>query len=72
MYQADKSALGAIVFFFVMTPFFFMNDISFLILSKNRFSKSQWQRTSSSPNSRDLHLDRYLNQFRLLLELKTF
>jgi hypothetical protein len=28
MYQADKSALGAIDFF-VMTPFFFMNEIFF-------------------------------------------
>jgi hypothetical protein len=34
MYRDDKLALGAIGFFFVMTPFFFMNDISFLILSK--------------------------------------
>jgi hypothetical protein len=35
MYQVDKSALGAIDFFFVMTPLFFMDDISFfLILSK--------------------------------------
>jgi hypothetical protein len=33
MYQADKSAFGAIDFF-VMTPIF-MNEISFLILSKN-------------------------------------
>jgi hypothetical protein len=41
MYQADKSALGAIGFFFVMTPFFFMSDISFLILSKNRFTRSR-------------------------------
>jgi hypothetical protein len=72
MYQADKSALGAIGFFFVMTPFFFMDDISFLILSKNRFTRSQWQHTGSSPNSVDLHLDRYWNQFRLLLELETF
>jgi hypothetical protein len=72
MYQADKLALGAIGFFFVMTPFFFMNDISSLILSKNRFTRSRWQRTGSSPNSIDPHLDRYLNQFRLLLELETF
>jgi hypothetical protein len=72
MHQADKSALGAIDFFFVMTPFFFMNDISFLILSKNRFIRSRWQRTDSLPNSVDPHLDRYLNQFRLLLELETF
>jgi hypothetical protein len=28
MYQADKSALGAFDFSFVMTPFF-MNEISF-------------------------------------------
>jgi hypothetical protein len=41
MYQADKSALGAIEFSFVMAPFFFMNDISFLILSKNRFTRSR-------------------------------
>jgi hypothetical protein len=32
MYEADKSALGAIDFFFVMTPFFFMNEISFFNL----------------------------------------
>jgi hypothetical protein len=72
MYQADKSALGVISFFFVMTPFFFMNDISFLILSKNQFTRSRWQRTGSSPNSVDPHLDQYLNQFCRLLELKTF
>jgi hypothetical protein len=57
MYQADKLALGAIGFFFVMTPFFFMNDVSSLILSKNRFTRSRWQRTGSSPNSVDPHLD---------------
>jgi hypothetical protein len=72
MYQADKSALGVIDFFFVMTPFFFMNEISFLILSKNRFTRSRWQRIGSSPNSVDPHLDQYLSQFRLLLQLKTF
>jgi hypothetical protein len=72
MYQDDKSALGAIDFFFVMTPFFFMNDISFLNLSKNQFTRSRWQRTGSSPNSVDPHLDQYLNQFHLLLELETF
>jgi hypothetical protein len=70
MHQADKSALVAIGFFFVITIFFFMNVISFLILSKNRFKRSRWQRIGSSPNSLDPHLDRYLNQFRLLLELK--
>jgi hypothetical protein len=57
MYQADKSALGAIDFFFVMTPLFFMNEISFLILSKNRFTRSQWQRIGFSPNNVDPHLD---------------
>jgi hypothetical protein len=72
MYQADKSALGAIGFFFVMTPFFFMNEFSFLILSKNRFTRSRWQRIGSSPNSVDPHLDQYLNQCCLLLELETF
>jgi hypothetical protein len=72
MYQADKSALGAIDFFFVMTTFFFMNDISSLILSKNRFTRSRWQCTDSSPNSVDPHLDQYLNQFCLLLEQETF
>jgi hypothetical protein len=72
MHQADKSALGAIDFFFVMTPFFFMNDISFLILSKNGFTRSRQQRTGSSPNRVDPHLDRYLNQFRLLLEIESF
>jgi hypothetical protein len=41
-------------------------------LSKSRFTKSRWQRIGSFPNSVDLSLNRYLNQFRLLLELETF
>jgi hypothetical protein len=32
MYQADKSALGVIEFFFVMAPFFFMNEHFFFNL----------------------------------------
>jgi hypothetical protein len=71
MYQADRLALGAIDSF-VMTSF--MNKISFLIscLSKSRFTRSRWQRIGSFPNSVDPSLNRYLNQFCLLLELKTF
>jgi hypothetical protein len=71
MYQADKSALGAIGFSFVMTPFF-MNEISFLILFKNGLTRSQWQRIGSPSNRVDPHLNRYLNQFRFLLVLETF
>jgi hypothetical protein len=71
MYQADRLALGAIDSSFVMTSF--MNEISLLIscLSKNRFTRSRWQRIGSFPNSVDPSLNRYLNQFCLLLELET-
>jgi hypothetical protein len=73
MYQANRLALGAIDSSFVMI-FLFMNEISFLIsrLSKSQFTGSQWQCIGSPPNSVDPSLNQYLNQFRLLLELKTF
>jgi hypothetical protein len=71
MYQADKSALGAIGFSFVMTHFLWMKFL-FLILFKNRFTRSQWERIGSPSNSVDPHLNWYLNQFYFLLVLKTF
>jgi hypothetical protein len=72
MYQANRLALGAIDSSFVMTSF--MNKISLLIscLSKSQFTRSRWQRIGSFPNSVDPSLNQYLNQFHLLLELKTF
>jgi hypothetical protein len=70
--QAPTGALGVIDSSFVMTSF--MNEIFLLIscLSKSRFSRSRWQRIGSFPNSVDPSLNRYLNQFCLLLELETF
>jgi hypothetical protein len=72
MYQADRLALGVIDSSFLMTSF--MNKISLLIsyLSKSRFTRSQWQHIDSFPNSVNPSLNRYLNKFRLLLELETF
>jgi hypothetical protein len=72
MYQADRLALRAIDSSSIMTSF--MNKISLLIscLSKSWFTRSRWQCIGSFPNSVDPSLNRYLNQFHLLLELKTF